>query len=80
MFVYIIDRDGELDVYADHRDAERAQEILHGRSDAEDECGYPIVEQAVFASTSDKLDDAGTPTSQAAATMSWLEDLENDNG
>lgn len=44
--VYIIDRDGELDVYASRLDAEEAAEILGGAE---------IIEQVVFAETSSDI-------------------------
>ncbi len=62
MFVYIIDRDGELDVYADLNDAEEAAEIMGGAE---------VVEQAVF-------DPSGTAKPGLGDTREWLKELRAD--
>ena len=50
VFVYIIDRDGEFDVFSDLADAREAAETL----------GIPYVEQAVFESSTHP-ERAGSP-------------------
>jgi hypothetical protein len=66
MFVYIIDRDGEPDVYAALADAELASEIL-GASDPDEAIRYGVIEQSVFA-----------PSSEDQETRDWLENLRAD--
>jgi hypothetical protein len=65
MFVYVIDRDGEIDVYASIYDAEEASAIV----------GRPYVEQVVFPPSS--TDDAREPWQR---TRSWLDELGAEKG
>ena len=74
MIVYIVDRSGELDVYGDFHDAQRAVAALNGlESDPASE--FAIVEQHVFASTEEESD-GGIPTAQSMETRRWLDYLE----
>lgn len=58
-FVYVIDHDGELDVFSDLDDAREASDIL----------GVPYVEQPIFQATAD------LPGSGNATTRAYLDAL-----